>query len=233
MAEYEKVTPAKFRKRLKEGHYETLTGARRAIGRMSEWTDQQKNRARNEAEKYFDGAPAPKAKKAAKKKVAKKTTKKAAKKVTKKKATKKKAAKKGPLARHHARNKRKAAAKKKAARKSAPVSQMTSVQQANMQVGTIDQALQSMRTARELGADETEVAKGAKKAQQALTAIVEELCGTVSQSNLSDEEQAAAESLAVAAATGAGPNGQKGQPASSPGVAAPVVPPAPTVPAET
>ena len=92
MAEYEKVTPAKFRKRLKEGHYNSLTGARRAIGRMSEWSDPQKARARGDAEKYFDGAPAPSAKKTTKKKkkvAKKKVAKAAAKKVTRKKKTQK------------------------------------------------------------------------------------------------------------------------------------------------
>lgn len=212
MAEYEKVTPAKFRGRLKDGHYNSLTGARRAVGRMSEWTEQQRNRARNEAEKYFEGNPTPKKvdKKVAKagKKAAKKTTKKAAKKTSARGAKKT-----GPLARHHA--------DKQAANKLRPAEELLNVEYAANKVGTINQALQSMRTAKELGADETEVAKGAKKAQQVLIQIVEELCGTVSRAHLSDEEQRAAENLGLAAAAGA--NGAAIDADAPP---APVVPPA-------
>ena len=201
-----------------------------AIGRMSEWSDPQKARARGDAEKYFDGAPAPSAKKTTKKKkkvAKKKVAKAAAKKVTRKKKTQKNS----PILRQQARNKR--AAKKKAAK--APASaqmDFSSVQQANLKVGTIDQALQSMRTAKELGASETDVALGAKKAQQALTQIVDDLCGTVGQSHLSESEQDAAENFAKAAATGAGSNGQDQIKPSSPGTTS-TPPTDPSLSAET
>lgn len=222
MAEYEKVTPAKFRVRLKDDQYKNLTGARRAIGRMSEWSDGQKTRARNEAEKHFEGASASPKKPVTKKATTKKTTK-VAKKVVAKKTKSKKG---GALARQNQRNKAKAVAKK--AKTPAPIvnEEFNLVQRANLKVGTIAQALESMRVANSLGASETDVAKGAKTAQHALTKIVEDLCGVVAQGQLSEEEQVEAEKLAKAAAAGA--NGAGYIAPSSPGLPAPAaVPPQP------
>jgi hypothetical protein len=229
MADYQKVTPAKFRARLKDDQYASLTGARRAIGRMSEWSDGQKARARKDAEAYFPEEGSAPPKKAGKKSVAKKkTAKKVAKKIVAKKAkakSKKAAAKAKPkggaLARQQARNKRK---------KSPSAPAVDSVQQANMKVGTITQALESMRVAKELGAGDTEVAQGAKKAQQALTSIVEDLCGAAAQAPLSEADQAEVEKLAVAASTGANGAGSAAQ--SSPGLAPPAPPSVPQVPAD-
>lgn len=200
MAEYEKVTPADFRERLKDGNYTSLTGARRAIGRMSSWTEQQKARARADAEKHFEGAPEPnKAKKVAKKAIKKKA--KAAAKVPKR------TVKNSPILKHIADNKRRATkkAKAEAEAKASPVSG-GNVSLAANKIGTITQALNSMKAAKELGAGDTEVARGAKKAQLALTAIVEELCGDVAQTPLTPGERMAAEALAKAAA--AAGNGQ-------------------------
>lgn len=76
MANNTKVDIAVFKNKLKNGEYETLTGARRAIGKVQGWTDKEKDSARAIAEKHFEGAPAPtkakpgrKAKKAPKKAV--------------------------------------------------------------------------------------------------------------------------------------------------------------------
>ncbi len=98
MPTYHNMSPADFRSKLKNGDYDNLTGAKRAIGKMKQWGDKEKDSARTYATKHFGDAPAP-AKKAAKKAVAKRATKKAApkaaakgKRVAKKKAAKKVAA---------------------------------------------------------------------------------------------------------------------------------------------
>lgn len=90
---YEKLTVESFAAKLKEGKYETLTGARRAIGKTSSWSPKEKEKAQELANKHFDGAPVPKAvTKAATKKLdaapAKKTAKKTAKKAAKSVAVK-------------------------------------------------------------------------------------------------------------------------------------------------
>jgi hypothetical protein len=61
---YEKLTPEKFTEKLKGGSYESLTGARRAIGKAS-WPETQKATARTAAEKFFGGAATAKPAKAA------------------------------------------------------------------------------------------------------------------------------------------------------------------------
>lgn len=81
MPTYEKLTLERFKLSLKEGKYETLTGARRAIGKTTSWSAKEREAAQELANKHFSGS-APIAKTAAKatpKKVAaKKTTAKAA-----------------------------------------------------------------------------------------------------------------------------------------------------------
>ena len=52
MANYEKLTPEKFTEKLKASSYDSLTGARRAIGKAS-WPETAKAAARTQAEKYF------------------------------------------------------------------------------------------------------------------------------------------------------------------------------------
>lgn len=69
---------SKFKKKLSGGEYETLTGARRAVGKMKDMSDDERNTARRAADKYFDGKPQPAVKKKTAKKVAKKAEKKAA-----------------------------------------------------------------------------------------------------------------------------------------------------------
>lgn len=75
MPNYNALSVADFKTRLKEGHYDSVTGARRAIGKMGGWSDAEKDSARKLADKHFGDAPAPKA---AVKKVAKGAGKKAA-----------------------------------------------------------------------------------------------------------------------------------------------------------
>lgn len=64
---YEKLTPEKFSEKLKNNEYDSLTGARRAVGKAS-WPESAKNAARAAAEKFFGGSAPVKAapKKAAK-----------------------------------------------------------------------------------------------------------------------------------------------------------------------
>lgn len=91
MSSYQKFTLATFKGKLKNGAYENLTGANRAIGKTQGLSDDERDKARRMAAKHFGSdtptpAPAAPAKKAAKKaakKVAKKATKEPAAKVGK------------------------------------------------------------------------------------------------------------------------------------------------------
>jgi hypothetical protein len=70
---------AQFKDNLKNGKYESVTGARRGIGKFKDMTEDEKNAARKIADKHFGAEPAAAAApKAAAKKVAKKAGKKAA-----------------------------------------------------------------------------------------------------------------------------------------------------------
>ena len=60
-----------FKKKLKSGHYDNVTGARRAIGKMRTWEEKDKDAGRRAVDKHFGAAPAVVA--PAKKKAAKKT----------------------------------------------------------------------------------------------------------------------------------------------------------------
>ncbi len=95
MASYEKLTLDRFKGALKEGKYESLTGARRAIGKTTSWSEQERTSAQALANKHFGGAPIAAAKPATTKTAAKKTTAKPAAKTTGKKASAKKASAKG------------------------------------------------------------------------------------------------------------------------------------------
>jgi hypothetical protein len=79
---YEKLTLDRFALNLKEGKYDTPTGARRAIGKTSSWKQTEKDQAQLMVNKHFKvdaSAPAkPAAKKTAVRKVAKKAARKAA-----------------------------------------------------------------------------------------------------------------------------------------------------------
>lgn len=54
----DKVTMAEFEKRLSEGRYDTLTGARRGIGKMGGWSDKEKALANEKADAHFGGKKA-------------------------------------------------------------------------------------------------------------------------------------------------------------------------------
>lgn len=66
----DKVTMAEFEKRLDDNRYDTLTGARRGIGKMAGWSEKERALANEKADAHFakagGGAP-PKAKKGPKK----------------------------------------------------------------------------------------------------------------------------------------------------------------------
>lgn len=95
MSSYEKFDPSVIKKRIKDGEYDSLTGANRAIGKTQNLSDEDRDSLKKFAAKHFGVEAAP-AKKVAKKKaakapkaaVAKKASKRAAKKVGKKAAKK-------------------------------------------------------------------------------------------------------------------------------------------------
>lgn len=105
MTHYEKLTVERFEQNLKDKKYDTLTGARRAIGKTASWSDKEKEKAKAIALKHFGGeaTPAPKAAKkvggkAAPKKAAAKPAAPAAAKKAVAKAAPKKAAKRAEAA---------------------------------------------------------------------------------------------------------------------------------------
>lgn len=62
MNTYEKLTVASFTSKLQSGDYASLAGARRAIGKAQDMSTNDKNKAREAADKYFMGGAAPKTK---------------------------------------------------------------------------------------------------------------------------------------------------------------------------
>lgn len=88
MTHYEKLTVERFEQNLKDGKYDTLTGARRAIGKTASWSDKEKEKAKAIALKHFGGEATP----------APKTTKKVGGKAAPKKAAAKPAAAAAPAA---------------------------------------------------------------------------------------------------------------------------------------
>lgn len=66
MAKYEKVTLSVFKKKLSDGVYVSLTGAKRAIGKATKMSASDRKVATAAAERKF-GSKKPAAKKAAKK----------------------------------------------------------------------------------------------------------------------------------------------------------------------
>ncbi len=72
----DKVSMAEFEKRLSEGRYDSIAGARRGIGRMNGWTDAERALANKKADVHF-GAGVKAAKAKAPKKAATKAPKKA------------------------------------------------------------------------------------------------------------------------------------------------------------
>lgn len=222
MANYEKSTLKDVKERLEAGHYTSLTGALRGIGRMRGLSDRQKTRAQNLAREHFGEEPEkPKGrKKKTKKKAAKKRTakKKAAKKRTAKKTTRKKAVSKKGKARSKKASKRSSSSSNKRGRKSrgskkeksgasSSAPRRSKLEESQMKIGTYQQALEAMEKAKNLGVKESEVAKGAKAAQEGLTAVVEELCRLDQPPTEGEEKAAKALQTAVDASSSRGANG--------------------------
>lgn len=214
MASYEKITLAVFKKKLDGGNYASLTGARRAIGRMTDWSDEDKKKGQALASKHFGEAPAkasakaaaPKAKPVVVTTASKKAAtvaKKATKKATKSTPAKPKAVK-APKAAKVEKPKAAKTPKPRAprAKKEAPMPDATRIQLSNYKVGTIHQALTTMKQAKELGASEASVAHGAKVAQQALVGVVQEVMNLTSNTPMSADEAAKAELFSKAAPKG-------------------------------
>ena len=88
------------------------------------------------------------------------------------------------------------------AQKEAPIPDATRIQLANYKVGTIQQALTTMKQAKELGASEASVAHGAKTAQEALVGVVQEVMNLTSSAPMSADEAAKAELFKKAAPKG-------------------------------
>jgi len=228
MAGYEKFTLKSFQKKLADGDYKDLGGCNRAIGRMSTFSEKDREKARELARAHFgEGSAAPKKTKAKKVSATKapKAGKKAAKKVsaTKGKARTKAAAPKAPKA-------AKQSPAKKAARGGPPTRQSPDrIETANRIGESIHRKLESLELTRRLGAPSEEVAEGAKRAQKALTQVIDALGSSVASllGEMSDEEKrgAAAFEKAARAAT-AGGNGLRPPAAAAPPVP-PVIPPNP------
>lgn len=208
MANYEKKTPAIFKKDLAANKYDTVTAARRAVGRMSEWTDSDKNTARSWIDKHF-GAPSanPKAAKTPK-----------APKADKPKAPVKKAAKAPAKAKKQAAAKKEPKAKTTKPRaKRTPPAEATSdaerIHNANAKVSTLHAVLTTMKEAKELGASESDVAIGARRAQAALIQVVDEVMQMTGGPHVDPAEE-----QKVAILKGAAPKG------NSAGQAQPILP---------
>jgi len=76
MPNYSKLTPLSFKKKIKNGEYKNLTGARRALGKVKDWSEADNAAMQKFATRHFGAAPSP----APVKKAAKKAVKKAVKK---------------------------------------------------------------------------------------------------------------------------------------------------------
>jgi hypothetical protein len=131
---YEKLTIKAFKDKLEDGQYDSLTGARRAVGKVSGWSEGERDKARTLADKYFGADSTEKTTAKAKGKGGKK-----------KKAAKKAAAKrtsKAPKA---------AAAASKPGRKKRAQTTLGRTQLIGEYVGTISQAIAAMDAAKSHG----------------------------------------------------------------------------------
>lgn len=249
MPTYTKLSPADFRKKLKNGEYESLTGARRAIGKMQEWSEGERDKARAAAAKHFgDEAPPPKKKaakkKKAKKKAAAKPAKKAAKKMPKKRA-KKKAAKKAAKAaapgpgrgrKKKTAKKTKTSSPKKRASAKPAVDVDANIESTRQAVQTYAEAVDVLKKCQ---TEEHSVEAGLKSAADGVTQLINAMQTSVVQP-LTAAEQRGAELFAKAAPGAVVPgqtppvvpgNGQsQPQPTTAAPAAAPQVPPAVTPP---
>jgi hypothetical protein len=181
-AKYEKLDLAAFKKKLAGGEYKSLTGARRAVGRMTTWSEADKDKARASADLHFGSTRPPKPAKKAAKKVAKKAKKKAAKKVTKKKVVAK--AKAEPVAKKSVKKVKRRQAKGPAEAKGVN-SVMGRIQETNAQIEVYGNAILYMGRAKEIGCPVSDIQEGAKAAQGGLTAAVNNLCMLTKEASLS------------------------------------------------
>jgi len=179
---------SEFRKKLRSGEYVSLTGAKRAIGKMKGWSEVDRNKARAAAERHFAGEESP-PKKVAKKKTKKKAQSKPAKKAAAKKVPKKRKAKKVRRAQKAVTTTHRASPKP---RGDQPV--MQRIELAHATVGTYKQALDTLERCKQL-APEVDITKGVQKATDGLTQLVQGLFTDVV-GTLSPNEEKAAQLLA-------------------------------------
>lgn len=222
---YTKMTVADFRQRLKEDHYSTATGARRAIGK-ADLPDSEKAKGYAAINKHFgeDAKPTPaKPAKAApfkagtkKKVLAAKKAKKAPKDApkdapaaTKKAATKKVPVKKAPAKKKKAASKKGAARAAEAAAEEGATDALGKLHLANERIGTIVQAIQAMAAAKEAYPD-LDTSKLGQSAGDALTDIVVGVHNTAKgeQMSLPNVDPKILEGLAATASASHGLPGQ-------------------------
>ena len=237
MAGYEKFTLKSFQEKLAGGGYDSLAGVNRAIGRMSTWSEEECDKARKLALAHFgEAAPAKtkKTQKAASPKTPFVRKKKTGKKVSATKGKKKERAVAAPPAPQAKTKGKKASAKKAPKKPAAPRATQAAprvqdpIEQANRIGDSIHHRLESLDLARRLGAPSEEIAVSARRAQVALTQVIDALGSSVSNliGGLSEEERRGAAAFEKAAlATGAaGGNGLKSSPTAAPPMP-PVYPP--------
>lgn len=194
MPKYNKLNVADFRQKLKNGEYASLTGAKRAIGKMQEWSEKERDSARAAAAKHFGEDPAP-IKKTAKKTVTKPVKEAAARKaLSKKKAGKpqrgavKKTSSVGPGKGRMKKAPKKAPKKaaKKAAKKagsraasrdstSSGVTSETRLEQAQSTLTVLGDAAALLEKCRVEGSTNTNVTAGLDKIAETATRLVEDL----------------------------------------------------------
>jgi len=213
-----------FKKKLRAGDYISLTGAKRAIGKMKGWSESERDKARAAAGRHFEGS-AP-AKKAPVKKAAKKKGKRKLHPNNASKKTAKKAAAKAPVKGKKVAKKGKKAAKKVASVKQgrpAKSSERPSLEQrvalAHATVGTCAQALDTLNKCKLLDPN-ADVAAGVKTTMEGLAQLVSSLTQDVAQ--MLTPEQLKGQQMFVQVAPGG--NGQIA-PATAPPAAlsAPVI----------
>jgi hypothetical protein len=216
---YEKRTPKDFEQRLKDGEYESATGARRAVGKMSSWKQADKDKSYALIDKHFGSSAT-----VSVKKTTKKVAKKAAKKVAKKAATKRAAAapaeepkaekpKREPkLARRRKSAKRTAAAaephtggdesKSEAATSKSEEHALVRINIIGQRIGTAVQALEAMAKAKEHGIN---IEAGVQHAQNVLTQSIAELDNTAALTGTNGTNGAAGRFGQTVAALGSSP----------------------------
>lgn len=180
MTQYTKLTPKTFKQKLDAKEYKVLAGARRAIGKVSDWSEADKSKAQGWINAHFgvtgDAAPSMSVKKTTKKKAVKK---KAAKKAVKKAAKKApvKAVFKTPTKRVAKKAVKAAKAPKQKAysprvQTSADKTMLAEINIVGERVGTVAQAIKVLEVAKTHGAD---VKKGMQEATDIVTGSMTQL----------------------------------------------------------